>query len=135
MKKASDAQRRMIFKLAMDKGMDHDVLRTYALNLVGKSSLKELNTLEARKIIDNLNPNKSSGSAGMITFKQRQFIEGLAADIGWVAEGSKKLDRERLNAWLYNRYKISNINWLTTHKASDAIEGLKAMNQRKKEAI
>ena len=135
MKKAFDGQRRMIFKLAREKGLDNDLLHAYIENLTGKASLKYLTIIDARNVIDSLNDNKASGSKGMATFKQRRFIEGLAADIGWVVEGSKKLDRERLNAWLYHRYGISNIRWLTAKKASDAIEGLKAMVKRRREAI
>jgi len=36
--------------------------------------------------------------------------------------------------WLQKKYGISHINWLTSKKASDAIEGLKAMKARIREA-
>jgi hypothetical protein len=54
----------------------------------------------------------------------------MAKEIGWVGEDGK-VDHAKLGAWLYNKYHISDISWLTAKKASDAIEGLKAMIGRK----
>ena len=121
-------QRRMIFKLADLNGLDNDTLHLYIKSITGKTSLTKLTVREATKVIDGLKSDNSA-SDGMITFKQRRFIEGLAADLGWLTE-SKKLDMVRLNTWLYNKYHISDINWLTSKKASNAIEGLKAMVKR-----
>jgi len=130
MQKMSDAQRRKIFKLRNEKGLDDDMLRSYIYSLVGKSSLKELTIREAIKVIDALN-DKKQNSVGMISNKQQKYIEGLAIEYGWVNE-NKKADMQRINKWLEKRYGVSSIIWLTSKLASDAIEGLKAMIAREK---
>jgi len=132
----TDRQRRMIFKSAKAQGLDNDVLHSYVEQLVGKSSLKELSVLDAIKVIDGLAGTKqvtTPSGERMISDKQRSYIEGMAKNLGWVDE-SGKIDNRKLDSWLENKYKVSHINWLTSKVASDAIEGLKKMNQRKKDA-
>ena len=124
----SDAQRRKIFKLKGEKGLDNDTLRAYIHTLVGKSSIKELTIVEAIKVIDALEGPQSNGP-DRISTKQQKYLEGLAKQYGWTTE-SGRTDMKRLNAWLTARYKVSNIMWLTPKNASDAIEGLKAMTGR-----
>ena len=51
--KITAAQRRKIFILAKEYGLDNDLLHTYIFNLVGKKSIKKLNVLDAIKIIDS----------------------------------------------------------------------------------
>ena len=128
MEKMSGRQRRMIFGLAKRQGLDNETLHLYAQKLTGKSSLANLTVREAGAVIDALN-DKKADAEGMVTFKQRRYIEGLALETGW-ADGAGKLDRKRFNAWLNNKFGISDIKWLTSKKASDAIEGLKAMRRR-----
>ncbi len=53
MKRMTEKQRRKIFKLAEEYGLDNDLLHTYIFNLVGKNSIKELNIADAGKVIDN----------------------------------------------------------------------------------
>jgi len=132
MAKITTAQMRMIYGLAKKKGMDNDTLHAYIYQLTNKSSLKHLSIMDAKKVIDSLSGIKASGES-MISFKQQRYIEGLAIDLGWTNE-SGKLNRERLSVWLQKKYGISHINWLTSKKASDAIEGLKAMKARIREA-
>ena len=128
MNKMSDAQRRKIFKLAGEKGLDSEMLHGFIKNLTGKDSMTQLSIAEAVKVIDGLEGKKQT-AAGMITAKQRKFIEGLAKDIGWVND-TGGVDEKRLGGWLYSKYDVSALNWLTSKKASNAIEGLKAMKQR-----
>jgi len=131
MQKMSDAQRRKIFKLKAEKGLDDDMLRSYVHTLVGKSSLKELTIRDAITVIDALE-DKKQNAPGMISNKQQKYIQGLAVDYGWVGE-NKKVDMLRLNHWLKSKYGVNSIIWLTSKLASDAIEGLKAMIAREKE--
>ncbi len=128
MNKMSDAQRRKIFKLAGEKGLDSEMLHGFIKNLTGKDSMKRLSITEAIKVIDGLEGKKQT-AAGMITAKQWKFIEGLAKEIGWV-DDTGGADEKRLGGWLYSKYGVSALNWLTAKKASDVIEGLKAMKQR-----
>lgn len=133
MNKMSAAQRRKIFKLAGEKGLDDELLHAYVHSLTGKGSLKDLSIADAIKIIDGLEGEKKNAD-NMITDKQRKFIEGLAKEIGWLDE-ENGFDRARLNGWIKSKFGTDNINWLTTKKASDVIEGLKAMKERLQEAI
>lgn len=128
MNKMSDAQRRKIFKLAGEKGLDQEVLHSFVQKLTGKDSLRQLSIMDAVKVINGLE-GKQQTADGMITTKQKRFIEGLAKDIGMVDE-EDKLDRARLNAFIESKYGTGNITWLTSKKASDVIEGLKAMKGR-----
>lgn len=128
MNQMSGAQRRKIYMLAGEKGLDNDTLHAYIRSLTGKDSMTQLSIKDAIKVIDGLEGKKQT-TAGMITVKQRKFIEGLAKDIGWV-DDTGGVDEKRLGGWLYTKYGISALTWLTTKKASDAIEGLKAMKQR-----
>jgi len=128
--KLSDAQRGKIFKLAAEKGLDNEMLHAYIFSLVGKSSIKELSKRDAMTIIDAL-IGKTQNAIHMISNKQQKYIEGLAKNYGWVDENNN-LNRKKLSAWLEGKYGCSDITWLTSKKASDAIEGLKAMISREK---
>jgi len=125
MAKLSDAQRRKIFKLKSEKGLDVDTLRAFVHSQVGKQSISELTVVEAIKVIDALEGPKQN-APDRISTKQQKYLEGLAKQYGWVTD-SKKTDMKRLNGWLESRYGVSSIIWLTLKNASDAIEGLKAM--------
>ncbi|MCL2618156.1 MAG: regulatory protein GemA [Defluviitaleaceae bacterium] len=126
----SDAQRRKIFKLKAEHGLDDDTLRAYIHSLVGKSGLKELTMREAIQVIDALAGTKAN-APGRISCKQQKYLEGLAKQYGWVSEDGEP-DMQRLNGWLEKRYKVSSVLWLTQRNASDAIEGLKAMIDRER---
>jgi len=128
MVKITSAQMRKIYGLAKVHNLDSETLHALVYKITYKESIKTLTIAEAIKVIDSLD-GKKSGTAGMITYKQQRFIEGLAKDIGW-KDGFGNLNSEKLNAWLHKRYGISHIRWLPVKKASDAIEGLKAMAAR-----
>ncbi len=53
MKRMTEKQRRKIFKLAQEYGLDNDLLHTYIFNLTGKKSIKKLNILDAKEVIDS----------------------------------------------------------------------------------
>ncbi len=134
MTRMSDAQRRKIFMLAREKGLDGETLHVFVKSVTGKDSLTLLSIAEAIKVIDGLG-GKKQNAPGMITVSQQKYIKGLAKEIGWVGEDGEA-DEARLGGWLYTKYDVSALNWLTAKKASDAIEGLKAMkNRMKTEAV
>ena len=128
MQKMTDAQRRKIFKLASQKGLDDEMRRSHIHALIGKESLTELTIKEAITVIDSLEDEPQT-TKGKISHKQQKYLQSLAVEYGWVCE-NKRLDTKKLNKWLENRYGVSSIIWLTSKNASDAIEGLKVMIAR-----
>ncbi|MCL2188467.1 MAG: regulatory protein GemA [Defluviitaleaceae bacterium] len=130
--KMSDAQRRKIFTPAREKKLDNDEMHGFIHHLTGKDSMKHLSIREAIVVIDALE-GKKSNAIGMITAKQQKYIQGMAKDIGWV-DAAGRLDTKRLNLWVKHRYGVDSIIWLTAKKASDAIEGMKAMHTRMRDA-
>ncbi|MCL2415801.1 MAG: regulatory protein GemA [Defluviitaleaceae bacterium] len=137
-RKMSDAQRRMIFRLAKEQGLDEDVLRSYVDSITGKSGLRDLTTQDAIKIIDGLSGTKQvtrPDGKRTISDKQRRYIEGMAKELGWTKENEKgktEVDMIRLGKWLENKYGCSYVGWLSSKLASDAIEGLKKMAERER---
>lgn len=130
MQAITPAQLRKIHVLAREKGLDNDMLHSVVFKLTAKESLKKLSIIEAVKLIDDLEGTKQT-TAGMITEKQKNFIKGLAKDLGWV-DASGEVDEKRLNKFINERFNILNIAWLTTKVASQVIEALKAMKNRAK---
>lgn len=133
MNKMSDSQRRKIFILAGEKGLDDALLHEFIYKITGKDSLKDLNIKDAMNVIDGL-AGKKQNASNMITDKQQRFIEGLAKELGWVDENNR-VDKARLNGWISSKFNVDKINWLTAKKASDVIEGLKVMKSRIQEAV
>jgi len=133
MAQLTDKQRCKIFALKGERGLDDDTLRGYIDSLVGKSSIKELTVAEAIKVIDALQ-GKKQNAPDRLSYAQRSYIEGMAKDLGWKGEDGE-VDMKKLGPWLENRYGITLITSLTPKKASDAIEGLKAMTKRKQSVV
>ncbi|GGA56725.1 single-stranded DNA-binding protein [Kroppenstedtia guangzhouensis] len=57
---ASEKQRRFIFAIAEDKGLDQDEIKALVKRLTGKESTKELTTKEARHLIETLQATEAS---------------------------------------------------------------------------
>ena len=133
MNKMSDAQRGKIFKLRSQLGIDDDTLHSHIYSLVGKSSIKDLSVRDAITVIDALlGKRKSSPAPGMASDAQKHIITEYAKEYGYVDEYGE-LREEQLNIWLHKKFKASHMRFLTSKKASDAIEGLKKMVKRKRE--
>lgn len=128
MSKITDARRRRIFKLSTERGLDNETLHAHVFMLTGKASLKDLSIKDSDLVIDSLKSG-SKRVRGRITEKQRQYIEGLAKEIGWIDDNGK-LDNKRLLSFIEIRFKVSTVEWLTEKKASEVIEALKAMKSR-----
>lgn len=128
MNKMSDGQRRRIFGLRKEKGLDEDTFRAYLFNVTGKSSLKELSIREAITVIDGLE-GRPQRPEGKITTSQLNYIETLAKKFGWVLD-SGEVDIKKLTTWVENKFNISQVNWLTKKQAQNVIEGLKVMIRR-----
>ncbi|MDR1210413.1 MAG: regulatory protein GemA [Clostridiales bacterium] len=68
----------------------------------------------------------------MATQKQRDFMDGLARELGWkTPDGSA--DMTRISRFIKERFHIDRMEWLDAATASKVIEGLKAMKARLKE--
>ncbi len=67
-------QRRMIFKLKNEKGLDDDTLHSLVYNVTKKNSLKHLTTTDAIKVIENL-----KGGVNKATYQQQKFIMTLSS--------------------------------------------------------
>ena len=129
MSKITDARRRRIFKLSSERGLDNETLHAHVFMLTGKTSLRDLSIRDSDLVIDSLKSD-SKRVRGRITEKQRQYMEGLAKELGWIDDNGK-LDNKRLSSFIEIRFKVSAIEWLTEKKASEVIEALKAMKNRK----
>lgn len=124
------AQIRKIFKLAKERALDNDTLHSYIYSITTKSSIKELTIIEAIKIIDSLEENKSV-SESIASYKQLKFINSLAFQLGWTDE-NKKVDENLLNSFIKKHYNVDNIKWLDKKIASKVIEGMKVLLKKDK---
>ncbi len=109
----TEKQRKLLFVLAKQRGMDNELLHSYVETQTGKQSITEVTTQEAKTLIDNLQEKKQTVK-GYITEKQ----------LGW---GEKALRQ-----FIEKQYGISNVNWLTSKQAAKLIEGLKSIWEKDK---
>lgn len=134
MAKASAAQIRKIHVLAKERAMDDDLLHLHIHNLVHKDSIKDLTITEAVWVIDSLEGRPREAAASPATSRQMWYIRRLVKDLGWTDEAGEP-DMERLDGLLRARFGIGSHKWLSREKASQVIEGLKAMLERQQEGI
>ena len=119
----TEKQRKLLFVLAKQKGMDNELLHNYVEAQTGKQSITEVTTQEAKILLDSLQEKKQTAK-GRITAKQLKYIKGLCQCLGWEEKG--------LNQFIEKQYGISNINWLTSKQAAKVIESLKSIWEKDK---
>lgn len=119
----TEKQRKLLFVLAKQKGMDTEVLHSYVEAQTGKQSITEVTTQEAKILLDSLQEKKQTAK-GRITAKQLKYIKGLCQCLGW--------KEKALNQFIEKQYGISNVNWLTSKQAAKLIEGLKKIWEKDK---
>ena len=132
MNPASAAQKRKIYSLARESGMDNDLLHSYIETLVHKDSVRKLTISEAIRVIDglsgkdvrSLNPKKDS-----MSYAQKRYLSSLAIKLGWT-EYDGSLNEKRLNGFCRSQYNVLYWTCLTRSKACKAIEALKKMVER-----
>lgn len=132
MNSASQAQKRKIWSLARQQGMDDDLLHAYIFNLVHKDSIRKLNIVEAVKVIDGLSGKEvraASPKTADMSYAQRRYICSLACQLGWV-DGDGDLDEKRLDSFCRAQYSTLHFTCLTRSKACKCIEALKEMVRR-----
>lgn len=123
------AQKRKIWLLARENGMDEELLHLYVSQLTKKASIRELTIMEAVTVIDALEGRPKTDTGNHMTDKQRYYLTCLAKENGMTDENGE-LDEKRLDGFCRSRYKVMRYTWLTRQQASKVIEGLKAMMER-----
>ena len=118
----TEKQRKLLFLLAKQKGMDNEILHSYVEAKTGKQSITEVTTQEAKVLLDGLQEKKQTAK-GHITEKQLHYMKGLAKNLGW--------NEKTLNQFIEKQYGISNVHWLSSKQAAKVIEGLKNIQEKK----
>ena len=119
----TEKQRKLLFVLAKQRGMDNELLHSYIETQTGKQSITEVTTQEAKTLIDGLQEKKQTVK-GYITEKQLKYIKGLCQCLSW--------EEKALRQFIEKQYGISNVNWLTSKQAAKLIEGLKNIWEKDK---
>ncbi len=119
----TEKQRRLLFLLAKQRGMDNELLHSYVETQTGKQSITEVTTQEAKVLIDGLQEKKQTAK-GYITEKQLKYVKGLCQCLSW--------EEKALRQFIEKQYGISNVNWLTSKQAAKLIEGLKSIWEKDK---
>lgn len=119
----TEKQRKLLFVLAKQQGMDTELLHSYVETQTGKQSITEVTTQEAKALLDGLQEKKLTVK-GQITEKQFNYIKGLAGNLGW--------NEKTLNQFIEKQYGISNVHWLNSKQAAKVIEGLKSIQEKDK---
>ncbi len=131
------AQRRKIFAVAGELGLDNDLLHALVYGVAGKEHISDLSKKEAGWVIDELErrANRSrtvvlptGRKVPLATKKQHWKIKQLVQQLGW--EDNPK----RLQGFCRKYAGVDNPRWLTKDQAWRLIEGLKSLLQREKKA-
>ena len=78
----TEKQRKLLFVLAKQNGMDMELLHSYVETQTGKQSITEVTKQEAVLLINGLQEKKQT-TKGRITEKQLNYIKGLTENLGW----------------------------------------------------
>ena len=108
----TEKQRKLLFVLAKQRGMDNELLHSYVETQTGKQSITEVTTQEAKTLIDGLQEKKQTAK-GYITEKQLKYVKGLCQCLSW--------EEKALRQFIEKQYGISNVNWLTSKQAAKLI--------------
>ena len=119
----TEKQRKLLFVLAKQRGMDNELLHSYVETQTGKQSITEVTTQEAKTLIDGLQEKKQTVK-GYITEKQLKYVKGLCQCLSW--------EEKALRQFIEKQYGISDVNWLTSKQAAKLIEGLKSIWEKDK---
>lgn len=129
----TSGQRKHIYGLAREKGIDTDVLHALVWAMTRKEHLSELSSQEAMQVIGYLcgeDSHSNKPALELMTKKQRGMILHLAAKLGWVKDGGEAVDLLRLNGFVRKEYATVYFFNLSRSNACKCIECMKAMVQR-----
>lgn len=127
-------QIKKIYAVARERGIDNDLLHEHMEMLLHRSSIRELTKREAVMLIDSIE-GKQVSKQDHATGRQMQYIYGLMKALDWLTEEGEP-DIDRLNRFLQSEkagFNLSDYRWLKKGTASNLIEALKAMAERKRE--
>lgn len=130
MRKITAAQQRKLHVLSRELGMDNDLLHEYVFMMTEKESLKELTLEEAVRVIDGLEGKKDFNDGSHVTYRQLSYIFSLVKKLGWTDEEGN-VDEKRLNGFVKKQYGVQHYKWMSRKVASNVIEGLKKLSDRK----
>lgn len=122
---------RALWAAAREYGVDSDAIHELAYSEFEKKSLKELTDGEGWYLINKIKGEptvkpKTQNRPGMATEKQKWLIDKLAEELGWGDNPA------RLRGFLHKYVHCDFAEWMTTRQASRAIEGLKALLEKRK---
>ncbi|MFG6336336.1 MAG: regulatory protein GemA [Lachnospiraceae bacterium] len=131
MRKITAAQNRKLHMLAMQLGMDDDLLHEFVEMLTDKKHISFLSITEAVKVIDGLEGKKNYEGGSCMTKRQKSYLFFLMKQIGWTDEkGEPAL--ERLDGFVKKQYGINSHHFMDRKTASKVIEFMKDMAVRAK---
>jgi hypothetical protein len=121
------AQRKKIFAVTRELGIDDDLRRAVIQNVAGKESMSKLTKAEAIRVIDELERRIGRTRSGRASRKQIWKINELARALGW-ADNPK-----RVQGFVKKYAGVDRLEWLTTPQAWRVIEGLKKLLERQEQ--
>lgn len=131
--KIKDEQRKKIFAECRALGIDDELRREIVQNVTGKTSMKELTSFEASRVIERLCGKSETGYKRRVrtdeggdprTVNMRRKIYKLEGDLGW------QDNPNRLKGHMKKMRIYSEVNFLTPHQCFQLIESLKAVAKR-----
>lgn len=129
----TQGQRKRIYGLANERGVDTDVLHALVWAMTKKEHLSDLTVREAMQVIAYLSGEDSHSNQPtleLMTKKQRGMILHLAAKLGWVEDDGRLVDLNRLNGFVRKEYATLYFFNLSRSNACKCIETMKSMLQR-----
>jgi len=131
MNKISAAQKKKIYAMARELGVDNELLHERVEVQYKKKHISDLTMIQAGYLIDRLGQmhgRSISTATGrkvpLVTKKQQYKISQLVEQLGW-SENPK-----RLRGFCKKYAGVDNPDWMTKEQAWRIIEGLKALLQR-----
>ena len=120
----TEKQRKLLFVLAKQRGMDNELLHSYVETQTGKQKYYRSNNTRSKNI-DRWIAGKETNSKRIYYGKQLKYVKGLCQCLSW--------EEKALRQFIEKQYGISNVNWLTSKQAAKLIEGLKVYGKKIKE--
>jgi len=125
--KHTDAQRRRIFGMARNLGMDDELLHDAVFSVTGEAHISKLTVDQAAKVIQSLVGMSEKPRPGRLSPEARRKILALGYALGWQPKQVNGMCRRVTN--------VASIEWLTPRDAWKVTEAMKAMVERQKSEI
>lgn len=120
-----------IWAISSNIGLNKEGVYDVILCETGKKRMGECSNEQLARVIKALRYKGYIGEArrGKATDGQMKYIRTLESQIGWANEP------KRLRGLMKKDYGVEEIKWLTVKQASNLIECLKEMKERKEERV